>query len=191
FIGNDPAKWRTNVPTYAKVKYEGIYSGIDLVYYGNQRRLEYDFIVAPGGDPRRIAFDIRGAKRIRQDVQGDLVLKMGEDEIRWRKPVAYQGKDGARQLVAARYAIKDTNRVGFELAKYDANRPLYIDPLIYSTYLGGSGNDNGNSIAVDSAGNVYITGSTNSTNFPTVNPLQPTNAGGSNDAFVAKINPSG
>jgi hypothetical protein len=191
FIGNDPAKWRTNVPTYAKVKYEGIYSGIDLVYYGNQRRLEYDFIVAPGGDPRRIAFDIRGAKRIRQDVQGDLVFKMGEDEIRWRKPVAYQGKDGARQLVAARYAIKDTNRVGFELAKYDANRPLYIDPLIYSTYLGGSGNDNGNSIAVDSAGNVYITGSTNSTNFPTVNPLQPTNAGGSNDAFVAKINPSG
>jgi len=191
FIGNDPAKWRSGVPTYAKVKYEGIYSGIDLLYYGNQRQLEYDFIVAPGADPRRIAFDVRGAKRIRQDGQGDLVFKIGDDEIRWHKPVAYQEKNGARQSVAARYAITDTNRVGFELATYDANRPLYIDPLIYSTYLGGSGNDNGNSIAVDSIGNVYITGSTNSTNFPTVNPLQPTNAGGSNDAFVAKINPSG
>ena len=77
FIGNDPTKWRTNVPTYAKVKYQEIYSGIDLVYYGNQRQLEYDFIVAPGADPRRIAFDVRGAKRIRQDAHGDLVLKVG------------------------------------------------------------------------------------------------------------------
>src|SRR6266404_4998156 len=100
FIGNDPAKWRTSVPTYAKVKYEGIYSGIDLVYYGNQRQLEYDFIVAPGADPRRIAFGIRGAKRIRQDAHGELVFKMGEGEIRWHKPVAYQEKDGVRQEIA-------------------------------------------------------------------------------------------
>src|SRR4029077_5743178 len=111
FIGNDPAKWRTNVPTYAKVKYEGIYSGIDLVYYGNQRQLEYDFIVAPGADPRRIAFDVSGAKRIRKDERGDLVLKIGEGEICWHKPVAYQEANGARQLVAARYAVTDGNRV--------------------------------------------------------------------------------
>src|ERR1039458_7889673 len=97
FIGNDPTKWRTNVPTYAKVKYEGIYSGIDLVYYGNQRQLEYDFIVAPGADPHRISFDVRGAKGIRQDVHGDLVLTMGEDEIRWRRPVVYQEKDRSEE----------------------------------------------------------------------------------------------
>ena len=195
FIGNDPAKWRTNVPTYAKVKYEGIYSGIDLVYYGNQRQLEYDFIVAPGANPRRIEFDVRGAKRIRRDADGDLVLKMatGEDEIRWHKPVVYQEKNGTRQEVAARYAITDTNRVGFVVAGYDASRPLYIDPLIYSTYLGGGGGDIGYSIAVDSAGNAYVTGSTTSTNFPTMNPLQPVNHGGHNgyDAFVTKINPAG
>jgi hypothetical protein len=190
FIGNDPTKWQTNVPTFGKVKYEGIYSGIDLVYYGNHRQLEYDFIVAPGADPHRIQFDIRGAKRIRQDEHGDLVLKIGEDEIRWHKPVVYQEKDGARQLVAAQYTIRNTNRVGFELAKYDASRPLYIDPLIYSTYLGGSGDDNAWGIAVDSSGSAYIAGSTNSTDFPTANPLQPA-FGGNLDGFVAKLNPSG
>src|SRR6266851_4035095 len=190
FIGNDPAKWRSNVSTYAKVKYEGIYSGIDLVYYGNQRQLEYDFIVAPGADPRRIAFDVSGAKRIRQDAYGELVFKMGEGEIRWPKPVVYQEKDGARELVAARYAITDGNRVGFELAKYDISRPLYIDPLTYSTFLGGSGTDQGYGIAVDSAGNAYVTGVTQSTDFPTKNPLQSVNGGG-RDVFVSKINPAG
>ena len=152
FTGNDPAKWRTNVPTYAKVKYQQIYSGIDLVYYGNQRQLEYDFIVAPGADPHRIAFDVRGAKQIRQNAQGDLILilKTSEEEIRWHKPVVYQEKQGARHEIAAHYSITNTNRVGFELAKYDATRPLYIDPLIYSTYLGGSGHESGSGIAVDS-----------------------------------------
>jgi hypothetical protein len=192
FIGNDPAKWRTNVATYAKVKYEGIYSGIDLVYYGNQRQLEYDFIVAPGADPHRIAFDVRGAKRILRDAHGELVLRMkpGEGRIRWHKPVAYQEKDGARREIAAYYAITDKHHVKFELAKYDASRPLYIDPIIYSTYLGGSGVDYGSSIDVDSTGNAYVTGSTASTDFPTMNPLQPAN-GGSVDAFVAKINATG
>jgi hypothetical protein len=200
FIGNDPAKWRTSAPTFAKVKYEGIYSGIDLVYYGNQRQLEYDFIVAPGADLRRIAFDVSGAKRIRQDAQGELVFKVGEDEIRWHKPVVYQEKDGTRREIAARYAITDANRVGFELAKYDVSRPLYIDPLIYSTYLGGSGDENfnrGGDIAVDGVGNAYVTGVTYSANFPTTpGAFQEVCNGGSGcgtygDAFVAKINPSG
>jgi Bacterial Ig-like domain (group 3)/Beta-propeller repeat len=190
FTGNDPAKWRTKVPTYAKVKYEGIYPGIDLVYYGNQRQLEYDFIVAPGADPHRIAFDVRGAKRIRQDAQGELVFKVGEAEIRWHKPVVYQEKDGGRQFVAARYAITDTNRVGFELAKFDASRPLYIDPLIYSTYLGGSSADYGYGIAVDSAGDAYVTGYTASSDFPTMNPFQPAK-GGEVAVFVSKLNPTG
>ena len=141
FIGNDPAKWRTGVPTYAKVKYEGIYSGIDLVYYGNQRQLEYDFIVAPGADPHRISFDVRGAKRIRRDGAWRFSFEDERREIRWHKPVVYQEKDGKRQEIAAHYAITEKNRVGFELAKYDTSKPLYIDPLIYSTYLGGSTQD--------------------------------------------------
>jgi hypothetical protein len=199
FIGNDAAKWRTSVPTYAKVKYEGIYPGIDLLYYGNQRQLEYDFIVAPGANPHRIAFDVRGAKHIRRDEQGDLVLTMktGEDEIRWHKPVVYQQKDGTRQEIAAHYVITDTNRVRFELAKYDASRPLYIDPLIYSTYLGGSLADAGYGIAVDSAGNAYVTGWTESTNFPTTPGAFQTVCNGGvgcsthGDAFVTKLNPTG
>jgi hypothetical protein len=190
FIGNDPAKWRTNVPVYSKVKYEGIYSGIDLVYYGNQQQLEYDFIVAPGADPRRIAFDIHGAKRIRQDERGELIFKVGEEEIRWHKPVVYQERSGNRLEIAARYAITNKNQVRFEVAKYDAGRPLYIDPLIYSTYLGGKNNDVGLGITVDSAGNAYITGYTESTDFPTMNPSQSANGGGW-DAFVTKINAAG
>jgi hypothetical protein len=191
FIGNDPAKWHTNVPTYTKVKYESIYSGVDLVYYGNQRQLEYDFIVAPGADPHCIAFDLSGAKRIRQDKHGELVLKMADDEIRWHQPVVYQEKDGARQEIAARYTITDTNRVGFEVAKYDADRALYIDPLIYSTYLGGSGGDFGYGIAVDSSGNAYVTGYTDSTDFPTSPGALQTMYGGGSDAFVTKLNPTG
>jgi hypothetical protein len=190
FIGTDPKKWRTSVPTFAKVRYEGIYSGIDLVYYGSQRQLEYDFIVAPGADPHRIAFDVEGAQGIRQDAQGDLIFRMGEEEIRWRKPVVYQKKNGARQLVAARYAVANNSRVTFELAKHDASRALYIDPLIYSTYLGGSGQEWGYGIAVDNGGNVYVTGDTSSTDFPTENPLQATLSGGA-DVFITKINPTG
>jgi hypothetical protein len=190
FLGNDPKKWRSNVPTYAKVKYEGIYSGIDLVYYGNQRQLEYDFVVAPGADPHRIWFDVRGAKHISRNLHEDLVLQMADGDIHWRKPVAYQENNGERQEIAAHYVIRHKNRVGFELAAYDLRRPLFIDPLVYSTYLGGSGFDNGQSIAVDKSGNAYVAGQTNSTNFPTMNPLQPGNGGGY-DAFVAKLNPSG
>ena len=189
FIGKDSTKWRTNVPTYAKVKFEGIYSGIDLVYYGNQRQLEYDFIIAPGADPRRITFDVGGAKWIRKNAHGELVFKVSEDEIRWHKPVVYQETDGVRHEIAAHYAIRGKNRVGFELAKYDASRPLYIDPLVYSTYLGSNSFSEGNGIAVDSSGDAYVTGFTGS-NFPLMNPQQP-DYGGGGDAYVTKFNPSG
>ncbi|HLB93023.1 MAG TPA: SBBP repeat-containing protein [Terriglobales bacterium] len=211
FIGNDPSKWRTNVPTYSRVKYQEIYSGIDLVYYGNQRQLEYDFIVSPGADPHLIALDIVGAKRIRQDAHGDLVFEMelgpatartkdakikaSDSEIRWHSPVVYQEKNGARQQIAAHYSITHTNRVAFELAKYDSSRPLYIDPLIYSTYLGGSSLDNGSSIAVDSSGSAYVTGTTYSPNFPTTSGASETTcqgcSSGEGDAFVTKFSPKG
>ncbi|MGC2152114.1 MAG: SBBP repeat-containing protein [Terriglobales bacterium] len=172
FVGNNPDRWRSGISTFARVKYERIYPGIDLVYYGNQRQLEYDFIVAPGADPSRIAFDIDGASRIRRDQSGDLTFTLGGDEIRWHKPVVYQQKNGERQPIAAEYLVSDNHRVAFQLGDYDATRQLFIDPLIYSTYLGGSGYDFGAAIAVDSAGNAYVTGSTTSNDFPTAHAFQ-------------------
>src|SRR5579871_3915972 len=106
FLGNDPAKWRSDVPTYAKVKYEGIYSGIDLVYYGNQRQLEYDFVVSPGADPHGIRLAMQGVKKISVNQEGDLLLAMQAGEIRWHKPVAYQEKSGARREIAADYVVR-------------------------------------------------------------------------------------
>jgi Bacterial Ig-like domain (group 3)/Beta-propeller repeat len=190
FMGNDRKKWRTGVPTYAKVKYESIYSGIDLVYYGQQQRLEYDFIVEPHADPTQIAIEISGAKQVLQGARGELVFKVGDEEIRWHRPIVYQERQGKRQEVRARYAIKESNRIAFEIAHYDQTKPLYIDPLIYSTYLGGTYSDQGNGIAVDSAGSAYVIGTTDSINFPRVNSLQAT-SGGDYDAFVFKLNPAG
>jgi len=191
FIGNNPKKWRNDVPEYEKVKYNGVYSGIDLVYYGNQRQLEYDFVLAPGADPHRIQFDIRGAKRISRDKSGDLVLQISDGELRWHKPLVYQEKGGERTEIEGRYTIRH-GRVGFELAAYDPRQSLIIDPVLgYSTYLGGSNYDFGQGIAVDTAGNAYVTGYTESTNFPTMNPLQSYNGSGGEEGFVTKLNPSG
>jgi hypothetical protein len=191
FIGNNSAKWRTGVPTYAKVKYEGIYSGIDLIYYGNQRQLEYDFVVAPGADPGRIHLKFRGAGTLRIDDKGDLVLGAGRNEVRLKKPKVYQEASGTRQAVEGRYWMAGTNTIGFRVEDYDRRKALVIDPvLVYSTYLGGSGTDGGFGIALDSSGNAYVTGYTESPDFPTMNPLQPALDGLTN-AFVAKINAAG
>jgi hypothetical protein len=140
FIGRDPAKWRTNVPTYAKVEYRGVYPGIDLVYYGNQRQLEYDFTVAPGADPQRIVLDFKGVEKLEIDAQGDLVMHAAGGALRQHKPVIYQAIDGVRRQVAGGYVIKDAHQVAFQVAAYDQARPLVIDPVLsYSTYLGGAG----------------------------------------------------
>jgi Beta-propeller repeat len=189
FVGSDPKKWHRNVPTFAKVKYQGIYQGIDLIYYGNQRQLEYDFVVQPGADPRRIQFDVQGATTVSRQPNGDLVLQLAEGDVRWRKPFVYQEKDGVRQEIAANYLVKQ-NHVGFEVSDFDAQRPLFIDPMLYSTYLGGSSNDFASAIAVDSSGNAYITGYASSIDFPLMDPLQP-NYGGSGDAFVTEISAGG
>jgi len=191
FIGNDPSKWRTNVPTYGKVEYRDVYPGVNLVYYGNGRQLEHDFVVAPGADPSLIRLAVEGAGKMELDARGDLVLRDGTGDVHLRKPVAYQEVDGVRRSVAGGFALTDKQQVGFELGDYDRDEPLVIDPvLVYSTYLGGSGDDQASGIAVDSAGNAYVTGVTSSANFPTATPLQGANAGYS-DAFVAKLNPTG
>ena len=192
FIGNDPQQWRTAVPSYAKVVYDGIYPGVDLVYYGTQGRVEHDFIVAPGTSPSVIAFDVHGADQVAIDAQGDLVMATRAGDVRLQKPVLYQEVEGQRQDIAGGYVLTAEQRVGFQVGAYDATRPLVIDPvLVYATYLGGSGDDFGFGIAVDAAGQAYVTGTTTSLDFPVAgNPLQATFGGGA-DAFVAKLNPAG
>lgn len=171
FLGNDPGRWRTDIPHYAKVAYKNIYSGIDLVYHGSREassQLEYDFIVAPGADPKAITLHFEGAEKLELDARGDLVLHIAGGEIRQPRPLIHQEQGRVRREIAGGYILKANNEVSFQVAAYDPRRPLIIDPvLIYSTYLGSSGSDWGNGIAVDATGGAYITGITTSTDFPT------------------------
>jgi len=189
-LGNDPAAWRTGVPQFGKVAYRGVWPGIDLVYHGQARQLEYDFVVLPGADPSAIAVAVEGADGARLTPEGDLVVRAGSAEIRQSKPVLYQEIDGARRPVAGSFTLDSPDRYGFRVGSYDLSRPLIIDPVLsWSTNLGGTAADSVNGIAVDAAGSAYVTGSTGSTDFPTANPLQATRNGAFSDAFVAKLNP--
>jgi Beta-propeller repeat len=242
FIGSDPAQWRQNIPTYGRVRYRDVYPGIDLVYYGNQRQLEYDFNVAPGEDAGAIQLRFEGADKVTVDPNGDLLVAFGETILRQPKPIVYQEVDGKRRLVDGGYRVSANSEVGFAIGRYDTARSLVIDPtIVYSTYLGsstgtvaialdsagnvyvagsrntagsggldgfvskinaagtavvystvfgGTGAESLAAIAVDSAGNAYVTGFTQSTNFPTANAIQAI-YGGSQDAFVTKINAAG
>ncbi len=197
FLGNDPSKWRTNVATFGRVEYDEVYPGIDLVWHGSNQQLEYDFVVAPGADPGPIGLRFAGAERVEVDAVGDLLVTAAGQTLRQQAPFVYQEAGGARRDVVSRFVLEG-HEVRFALGAYDAARPLVIDPVLsYSTYLGGS-NDRGNGIAVDPAsGDALLTGYTQSTNFPTANPFQPSHGGGvcgpfpCADAFVARLSASG
>jgi uncharacterized repeat protein (TIGR01451 family) len=215
YIGNDPSKWRTNVSNYAKVHYAGVYPGVDLIYYGNQRQLEYDFVVAPGADPQAITL---GFSQVHSEAQaqsnagyqslplrispeGDLVVHLTGGDVSFHKPLVYQtirdGRTETRQPVDARYALKADGQASFELGPYDHRKPLVIDPTIsFATYVGGSNEDLAMGIGVDKFTDVIIAGSTRSVDFPTFTPLE-TYHGGTcgtlpcRDVFVTKFNPMG
>ncbi|MBT6717013.1 MAG: hypothetical protein HOB18_05150 [Nitrospina sp.] len=163
FIGNDPKKWRTDVTNFSRVKYDEVYPGIDLVYYGNQRKLEYDFIVQPGADYKTIQLDFEGAEKLAVDDKGNLVLKTAAGELIQQAPVIYQEINGQRKSIDGHYILHGNRHVGFQVAQYDTEKPLVIDPVI----IFATGQfDRGLAIATV-PGQVYVTGVAQSANFPT------------------------
>ena len=188
-IGRDPAQWHTGVPTFARVRYRGLFPGVDAIFYGNKGGIEYDLVLVPGADPAKISFALEGATSMRLANSGDLVLALQDAEVRQLKPMVYQEMNGARRLLPAHYIIHRDKTVGFEVAGFDRNLPLIIDPrLAYSTYIGSDTADAVTSVAVDQFGDAYATGST-VFGFPTKNPAQQNQLG--TDAFVTKFSSSG
>ena len=190
FRGNDQRNWRTDVETFGQVRYQRVYPGIDLVFRGNQREVEYDFALAPNTNPKQIRFAFDGVQSMTVGQDGALVLRTAHGSLAQSRPLAYQEIDGHRRLVDARYCVSGKS-VGFDLGSYDRGKPLVIDPvLLWSTYFGGSMEEYAYALAIDSSGNVYVTGTSGSTDFPAVNPIYGTK-GNDWDVFVAKINAAG
>ncbi len=191
FIGKEPANWIPGIPQYRRIDFKSVYDGIDLVYYGNYGQLEYDFILSPGADPKKLNFQVTGADAIELDDRGDLSLISPDGVVELRHPDIYQDIAGVRHEVAGRFILRDGNDIRFEVGDYDRSKPLIIDPVLsYSTLIGANNGTQAQGVAVDPSGNVYITGTTSATNYPTVKAFQRTNAG-YNDVFVTKLNPAG
>lgn len=188
---DDPEDRRRGSPSCGGVCYRNVYPGVDVVYYINQGLLEYDFVVAPGGDPSRIALTFDGAERVEIDARGDLLVYTRSGMLRQPKPTIYQEFAGVRQVLRGGYLLRGACELAFELGPYDASRPLVIDPVVeYATYLGGTGEESPARVAVDRAGNIYVTGTTSSPDFPGT-PVIDRSLGNQMDAFVAKFSPEG
>src|SRR5436190_6876893 len=205
-LGNDPSRCHRDIPQFGRVQYHDLYPGVDLEFYGKQGRLEYDFEVGPGADPRAISLQFAGAQGVQVAANGDLVLPVDGREVRFQSPHVYQKTASGERAVAGKFVQRAGNQVGFEVGVYDRSRTLVIDPVLtFSTYFGGSGAEScaaisGASfvahcpaIAVDSANRVYIAGATAAASgFPggaTPTSLGP--GGGGGDVFVARISNSG
>ena len=191
-IGSNPANWHTDVPNYGRVQYSNMYPGVDLFYHGDNQELEYDLMVAPGGDPNRITLAFDGADRIRLQPSGDLEIGVGGSRLMLRRPHSYQEIAGVRREVGSSFALQGSV-VAFRLGRYDRNYSLVIDPVLaYSTFLGGSSDEVAFGVATDSAGNSYVAGYTASTDFPaTTGAYKTAYQGGEDDVFVAKYNSTG
>lgn len=192
FLGNDPSLWHGSVPGYSRVRVAGVYDGIDLIYYGNQQRLEYDFVIAPHADAKRIAFRVDGADSIQLNDGGDLVLTLGADEILQPRPAVYQDVSGAKKTIVAGYRLLNSNTVSFEIGPYDHSHTLVIDPFLsYARYFGAGGAEDARMVRVGRDGSVYVAGRTLSVQLPATTGAAQTNFGGGTstggDAFVAKF----
>ena len=193
-VGNDPTNWHAGIANFGRVLYAGVYPGVDLVFYGNHRRLEHDFQVAMGADYRQIRVRLDGAKSLSATTEGALEVRTEGAMLRFEPPTVYQPKGRERITVEGRYLILGENEFGFELGTYDKGLPIVIDPVLsYSTYLAGSGSDFGAAIAVDQNGSAYITGYTNSTDFPAKGTASGTCGGNCSvsNVFVTKLNAQG
>jgi hypothetical protein len=190
FLGNDPSKWRTGVPQFAKVRYENIYPGINLVFYGNQGRLEYDFQVAPGSDPAQAELEFNGAKKLELK-DGALVIRSEGGSVQLQAPRVYQEIAGRQDPVEGSFVLRGANRAGFAIGAYDHSRELVIDPVLsFSSYFGGSGDERATSVAVDGSFNIYLAGSTTSPNLPAIGVFQTALAAGAvQNVYIAKITP--
>ena len=193
FIGNDPKKWHTDVPNYAKVELKNVYPGIDLIYHGSpQGQLEYDFRLAPGADPNAIRLSFRGAGKLALNERGDLIVSVGGSKLVEHAPAIYQESGGVRRTIAGGWRLHGAHEAGFQVAAYDRTRPIVIDPVLtFSTYLGGSSSDGALAVAADASSNAYVTGFACSTDFPVTSGVYQDTAQGGCDAFISKFNSSG
>lgn len=193
FKGSDPAQWQTNITQYAKVRYDDAWPGIDVVYYGRQGRLEFDFVVEAGVNPDQIRMAVVGAEAMAIK-DGALVMETPGGEVVQQKPVIYQEQEGKRFKIDGDYILLADNRIGFKIGAYDKSQTLVIDPvLLYSTLIGGTastGSESVTDIELDADGNAYITGVTNSADFPNTT-IGNHGPAGSQDAFVAKLSADG